>query len=141
MLHEGLVDEWNQSKSFQKKKVDLSPLFFFADGEAAPVAFTEAERRLVLEQVLDENDALREALEQRHPRREEMPDHFLCPITNEVMEDPVVAMDGFTYERQAITTWFQRHDTSPMTRAIIPPTLVPNIDKRSQIANFGDLPA
>jgi len=28
----------------------------------------------------------------------------MCPITNEVMEDPVKAMDGFTYERSAITT-------------------------------------
>ena len=30
--------------------------------------------------------------------------HFMCPITNEVMEDPVKAMDGFTYERSAMTT-------------------------------------
>ena len=49
---------------------------------------------------------------------------------------PVVAMDGFTYERSAITTWFQRHNTSPMTRAVILPNVVPNLDKRSEIANW-----
>jgi len=52
------------------------------------------------------------------------------------MEDPVVAMDGYTYERSAISAWFQRHDTSPFTRAVIPPTLVSNIGKRSEIENW-----
>ena len=73
-----------------------------------------------------------EVIKERH----EMPDHFMCPITGEVLEDPVIAMDGFTYERAAITTWFQRHDTSPMTRVVIPPTLIPNVGKRSEIANW-----
>jgi hypothetical protein len=38
-----------------------------------------------------------------------------CPITHEVFKDPVVAADGITYERQAITGWLTTHDTSPMT--------------------------
>lgn len=38
-----------------------------------------------------------------------------CPITHEVLHDPVVAADGITYERQAITDWLISHDTSPMT--------------------------
>ena len=103
---------------------------------ATAPALTEDQRRLVLEQVLEENAALQEQLAQRHPRRDEMPDHFMCPITSEVMEDPVVAMDGFTYERSAMATWFQRHNTSPMTRAVVPPTLVPNVGKRSETANW-----
>lgn len=37
-----------------------------------------------------------------------------------------VAMPGFTYERSAITTWLQRHATSPMTRAPIDRQTVPN---------------
>lgn len=47
------------------------------------------------------------------------------------MMDPATAMNGFSYERSAITTWFQRHNTSPMTRAELPHTLVPNIGIRS----------
>ncbi|PRW57847.1 ankyrin repeat [Chlorella sorokiniana] len=31
-----------------------------------------------------------------------------CPITHEVMTDPVIAADGTTYERQAIETWIAR---------------------------------
>ena len=32
---------------------------------------------------------------------------FVCPITNGLFEDPVVADDGRTYSRQAILDWFQ----------------------------------
>ncbi|XP_039167670.1 U-box domain-containing protein 33 isoform X2 [Eucalyptus grandis] len=43
------------------------------------------------------------------------PSYFLCPITQELMEDPVMAADGHTYEAEAIREWLNRHDTSPMT--------------------------
>lgn len=33
---------------------------------------------------------------------------LLCPITYEVMKDPVMAADRFTYERAAIVEWFNR---------------------------------
>ena len=44
------------------------------------------------------------------------PDEFRCPITQEMMTDPVVATDGYTYERSAITEWLKKNPTSPMTR-------------------------
>ncbi|KAK6502352.1 hypothetical protein TWF506_002933 [Arthrobotrys conoides] len=34
------------------------------------------------------------------------PDKFICPITKELFRDPIVAADGFTYERRAIERWF-----------------------------------
>ncbi|CAO2840867.1 unnamed protein product [Amaranthus hypochondriacus] len=34
--------------------------------------------------------------------------NFLCPLTKEVMKDPVVLESGQTYERTAIDYWFQR---------------------------------
>ena len=40
---------------------------------------------------------------------------FTCPIKGELFVDPVMASDGFTYERDAIWKWFQKHSTSPMT--------------------------
>ncbi|XP_002991386.2 U-box domain-containing protein 52 isoform X2 [Selaginella moellendorffii] len=43
------------------------------------------------------------------------PSIFLCPIFREVMQEPVVAADGYTYEYEAIRQWFQAHDTSPLT--------------------------
>ena len=44
-----------------------------------------------------------------------VPKAFLCPITQEVFEDPVIWVDGHTYSRTAITQWLRSHDTSPMT--------------------------
>ncbi|GFY84183.1 U-box domain-containing protein kinase family protein [Actinidia rufa] len=45
-----------------------------------------------------------------------IPSHFVCPIFQEVMKDPHIAADGFTYEADAIKGWFNSgHKTSPMT--------------------------
>ena len=38
----------------------------------------------------------------------------LCPITHEVMGDPVTPEDGHTYDRVAITKWLETHSTSPL---------------------------
>jgi uncharacterized protein YegL len=39
-----------------------------------------------------------------------------CPITQEVMTDPVQGNDGQTYERSAIVNWLNRNNTSPLTK-------------------------
>lgn len=39
-----------------------------------------------------------------------------CPITLEVMKDPVIAADGHTYERKAIEEWLKTKRHSPVTR-------------------------
>ncbi len=62
---------------------------------------------------------------------EDEPDDFRCPITHEIMTDPVVATDGHTYERNAIQDWFRAHNTSPYTGAVLDDRrLVPNISLR-----------
>lgn len=35
-------------------------------------------------------------------------DTFFCPLTKKVMEDPVTIESGVTYEREAITEWFNK---------------------------------
>lgn len=53
----------------------------------------------------------------------------------DIMADPVVASDGFTYERVCMEQWMQDHDTSPTTREPLEYKLLfPNHDKRKQIA-------
>lgn len=42
--------------------------------------------------------------------------HFICPITGELMTDPVVDNEGNSYERSAIEDWLSRSQTSPITR-------------------------
>ncbi|GER37224.1 receptor protein kinase [Striga asiatica] len=45
-----------------------------------------------------------------------VPSFFLCPILQEIMHDPHVAADGFTYEGEALRGWLQSgRETSPMT--------------------------
>ncbi|KAL5698647.1 hypothetical protein ACHQM5_029658 [Ranunculus cassubicifolius] len=55
------------------------------------------------------------------------PDHYVCPILQEVMEEPYIAADGFTYEYSAIKAWLGKFSISPVTRLTLPHTmLIPN---------------
>ena len=61
----------------------------------------------------------------------EVPDDYICPITAEIMTDPVCTLDGFTYERKAITEWLRTNDTSPATGARLESkNVIPNITVR-----------
>jgi ubiquitin-protein ligase/uncharacterized protein YegL len=48
-----------------------------------------------------------------------IPQDYLCPMTHELFNDPVVTEDGHTYERSAIRQWFQIRKTSPMTGLVL----------------------
>ncbi|CAF2071600.1 unnamed protein product [Brassica napus] len=55
------------------------------------------------------------------------PFHFLCPLLKDVMNEPCVAADGYTYDRRAIEDWFEEHNTSPMTDSpLLSKNLLPN---------------
>ncbi|KAK7234164.1 ubiquitin-protein transferase [Aureococcus anophagefferens] len=67
------------------------------------------------------------------------PEEFLCPLTLELMRDPVIAADGHTYERAAIAAWLARKSTSPVTNErIVSHEVVPAHTIRSMIARFAD---
>ncbi|XP_019647749.1 PREDICTED: WD repeat, SAM and U-box domain-containing protein 1-like isoform X1 [Branchiostoma belcheri] len=59
---------------------------------------------------------------------DKVPDEYLCPISREIMVDPVIASDGYTYERKSIESWLHKGKmTSPMTNALLPNmNLTPN---------------
>ena len=62
------------------------------------------------------------------------PQEFYCPITTEVMREPVLAADGRTYERDAIEQWLASNSTSPMTREPMESTkLLPNLALKTLI--------
>ncbi len=48
------------------------------------------------------------------------PSQFICPITGEVMRDPVTTADGHAFERRAIERWLLSSGISPMTGAPLP---------------------
>lgn len=65
------------------------------------------------------------------------PKHFLCPIHLEVMDDPHIAADGFTYEYSSINTWLENKNTSPMTNQTLDNKfLIPNHALRSAILEW-----
>ncbi|XP_054466231.1 WD repeat, SAM and U-box domain-containing protein 1 isoform X2 [Anoplopoma fimbria] len=54
-----------------------------------------------------------------------IPDEFLCPITRELMREPVIAADGYSYEREAIDSWINsKNRSSPMTNLPLLTTLL-----------------
>ena len=74
--------------------------------------------------------------QQSKPKKDDKPlDIFYDNIfTLEVMDEPVVAADGFTYEKRCILEWFQKKRTSPTTGAVLISTaLIPNHSLKSQI--------
>lgn len=63
-----------------------------------------------------------------------IPQEWLCPITYQIMTDPVIAPDGRTYERANIEEWLRIHGTSPFTRERVNvDQLIPNIAIRDII--------
>ena len=44
-----------------------------------------------------------------------VPAFLKCPITGQLFNDPVVAIDGYTYERSAIEQWLRARCVSPVT--------------------------
>ena len=101
------------------------------DATAARAA--ELETSLTARQA--EVERLRVILKQQ---RRDIPDGYKCPISTDLMEDPVIAADGHSYERRDVEAWFARGKrTSPKTGARLPHThLTPNHNLKSAIRDF-----
>ncbi|KAL7612437.1 hypothetical protein Lser_V15G06943 [Lactuca serriola] len=67
-----------------------------------------------------------------------IPSFFFCPILQDIMRDPHVASDGFSYELSAIERWFgMGHNTSPLTNLELEHNrLTPNHILRSLIQDW-----
>ncbi|GMH12190.1 hypothetical protein Nepgr_014031 [Nepenthes gracilis] len=72
----------------------------------------------------------------------EVPSHFLCPISLQLMRDPVTLSTGITYDRESIETWlFSRKNTAcPVTKQALSATdhhhLTPNHNLRRLIQSW-----
>ncbi|PKA57648.1 E3 ubiquitin-protein ligase PUB23 [Apostasia shenzhenica] len=60
----------------------------------------------------------------------EIPSYFLCPISLQMMRDPVTLPTGITYDRESIERWVfsGEHRSCPVTKQQLPPSfdLTPN---------------
>ena len=62
---------------------------------------------------------------------------WLCPISQEIMKDPYIAADGFSYERKSIESWLQKSTISPMTGARLSNNnIIPNHALRNTIQQY-----
>ncbi|KAL0734363.1 hypothetical protein Bca4012_010573 [Brassica carinata] len=69
------------------------------------------------------------------------PSHFLCPLLKDVMSEPCVAADGYTYDRRAIEEWMEDQHTSPVTNLPLQNTnLLPNHSVYAAIGEWRGLP-
>jgi hypothetical protein len=102
---------------------------------------TSEEELIALEKRLLGNvDRLRMAMQRERVSRqlrESVNKEFVCPITMLLMVEPVIAADGYSYERAAIEKWLRDKHTSPMTNLPLPHKgLTPNRAIKSAIASM-----
>lgn len=70
----------------------------------------------------------------------QIPEYFICPISLQIMKDPVTVLTGITYDRESIEQWFSTtHDMScPVTKQALPRdnALTPNHTLRRLIQQW-----
>ena len=69
----------------------------------------------------------------------EIPSEYMCPITQDIMKEPVCDNEGNTFDKQAIMRWLARNRTSPISRKPLRiADLRPNIALKNLISTFND---
>ncbi|CDY23218.1 BnaA04g05410D [Brassica napus] len=74
----------------------------------------------------------------------EIPSFFLCPISLDIMKDPVIVSTGITYDRDSIEKWLftGKKNSCPVTKQVITETdLTPNHTLRRLIQSWCSLNA
>lgn len=70
----------------------------------------------------------------------EVPEYFICPISLQIMKDPVTAITGITYDRDSIEHWLfsNKNTTCPVTKQPLPTDsdLTPNHTLRRLIQSW-----
>ena len=65
------------------------------------------------------------------------PARFFCPITTELMVDPVMDCHGHNFERASILDWLGRSNVCPLSREVIVKELLfPNLALREEISEW-----
>jgi hypothetical protein len=75
----------------------------------------------------------------KHARREDT-----CPLSQELLTDPVIASDGITYQRAALEAYKARAEAagetlkSPVTGEVIVPVFFPNVAVKRLVEQYAD---
>lgn len=68
--------------------------------------------------------------------RQGLAEDYACPISSQLMVQPVLAEDGFLYERKAIDKWLRTKATSPKTLRPMGKRLVDDLVAKQTIAKL-----
>ncbi|KAI5070759.1 hypothetical protein GOP47_0015102 [Adiantum capillus-veneris] len=122
-LEEEVEGAWEASEEIKFPYNDLAS--FVRYGKCVLYGATE----------LQEEEVREVSVEQSECDDVKVPEDFRCPISLELMTDPVIVATGQTYERAAITRWIEEgHQTCPKSGLMMAHTvLIPNQALRSLI--------
>jgi len=105
-------------------------------GLALQCVHSQHHRRPTLEAVVEQLSEFKDAVPANQgssmsatssgPAALNMEEWLTCPLSMDLMEDPVLAEDGWTYERAMIQEHLRHRAVSPMTNLPIGTTLMPN---------------
>ena len=60
-----------------------------------------------------------------------------CPITHQIMEDPVITKYGHTYERKEIENWIEKSGNDPLTKKPLTKNdIFPNFQLKNLIEEY-----
>lgn len=116
--------------AFEEHQIDGSELLHLTHDSLLTVLKIDAlgHRNKILRAVQGLRNPLWQHISLLNEENISLPQELLCPITQEFMREPVVASDGYSYEKSAISKWISTGNTSsPMTNETLTDlNLVPN---------------
>jgi len=144
------IRQANLKKKQEAELADLCKLFSNMDPTVVAEVYqtSEQQRTIALASLIEmvgSSEELDEAMIKEvdrmaqliHFKRNIVYKWIRCPISGDIMEDPVIAADGYSYERKNIENWIFENDSSPMTdEPLKHKDLVSNHQLRGQIQSW-----
>ncbi|KAJ4973728.1 hypothetical protein NE237_006902 [Protea cynaroides] len=133
---QGLVDIFPKVNG--KMGPNREPMTYKLERSTSPSGFSLADHFNKADSDKEDDTATKSSKETKKPDSVVIPDDFRCPISLELMRDPVIVATGQTYERSYIKRWIDcGNRTCPKTQQTLQNlTLTPNYVLRSLIAQW-----
>lgn len=117
----------------KKVKMEIHPLPAAIPAAVERQKMNVEEKKAVMEKMVPQQPV--EKVVAKEILDENVPEGFVCPLTQEIMKDPVMDPEGNSYERSAIEAWLDKNQTSPITRkSLTKENLFPNRALKDAIA-------
>lgn len=129
---EYLADLQNRTRSNSQRQM-YQILYNYSLESINNILHTQQQQPIVPVQQPKNDKSLREKLEAQGIS---IPEEYICPITMDIMTDPVILSDGHVYEKSAIERWFQTNTRSPLTNCVVDTKMIPCHAIRNLIQKF-----